>query len=160
MRNALHVTPLSKPVQYTLWILQVWLPRVVQALQSALADIKLYCLIQSLEHSDVAKWILKTTWTTLFLITFSLIPILGNVGWNHVTKPFSLFVTSTSASSVLGSHGTAAPGPWPTPWRPHSQLWLSITILCLALKHTAGWTYTTYTSTQLKHKTISLPVHL
>ncbi|XP_023851325.1 GPI mannosyltransferase 3 isoform X3 [Salvelinus sp. IW2-2015] len=36
--------------------LLVWLPRVVQALLSALADIKLYCLIQSLEHSDVAKW--------------------------------------------------------------------------------------------------------
>ncbi|XP_041715652.2 GPI mannosyltransferase 3-like isoform X4 [Coregonus clupeaformis] len=36
--------------------LLVWLPRVVQALLSALADIKLYCLILSLEHSDVAKW--------------------------------------------------------------------------------------------------------
>uniref|UniRef100_A0A4W5MBR1 Mannosyltransferase n=1 Tax=Hucho hucho TaxID=62062 RepID=A0A4W5MBR1_9TELE len=29
---------------------------IVQALLSALADIKLYCLIQSLEHSDVAIW--------------------------------------------------------------------------------------------------------
>ncbi|XP_019910540.1 GPI mannosyltransferase 3 isoform X2 [Esox lucius] len=36
--------------------LLIWLPRVLQALLAALADIKLYSLIQSLENPDTAKW--------------------------------------------------------------------------------------------------------
>ncbi|KAL1007283.1 hypothetical protein UPYG_G00084510 [Umbra pygmaea] len=36
--------------------LLIWLPRVMQALLAALADVKLYSLIRSLEHPDIAKW--------------------------------------------------------------------------------------------------------
>ncbi|KAJ7986150.1 hypothetical protein DPEC_G00347800 [Dallia pectoralis] len=36
--------------------LLIWLPRVMQALLAALADIKLYSLIRSLEDTDTAKW--------------------------------------------------------------------------------------------------------
>ncbi|CAB1339388.1 unnamed protein product [Coregonus sp. 'balchen'] len=55
--------------------LLVWLPRVVQALLAALADIKLYCLIQSLEHSDVAKWTYLcqlSSWFTWYCCTRTL----------------------------------------------------------------------------------------
>lgn len=36
--------------------LLVWLPRIIQALLAALADIKLHSLIQTLEQPNVAKW--------------------------------------------------------------------------------------------------------
>ncbi|XP_028811554.1 GPI alpha-1,2-mannosyltransferase 3 isoform X1 [Denticeps clupeoides] len=43
-------------LSYDTVLLLVWLPRVLQALLAALADIKLFLLIQTLERPDVARW--------------------------------------------------------------------------------------------------------
>ncbi|KAG9352203.1 hypothetical protein JZ751_020616 [Albula glossodonta] len=43
-------------LSYDIVQLLVWLPRVVHALLAALADIKLFSLVQRLENPDVTKW--------------------------------------------------------------------------------------------------------
>ncbi|KAG7278831.1 hypothetical protein CRUP_010394 [Coryphaenoides rupestris] len=37
-------------------ILLIWFPRVMQTLLAAVADVKMYFFVQSMEHPDVAKW--------------------------------------------------------------------------------------------------------
>ncbi|KAJ8272394.1 hypothetical protein COCON_G00112530 [Conger conger] len=55
--------------------LLVWLPRVMQALLAALADLKLYSLIQRLEHPDIARWMYfcqLCSWFTWYCCTRTL----------------------------------------------------------------------------------------
>ncbi|KAM4630422.1 GPI mannosyltransferase 3 isoform 2-T2 [Polymixia lowei] len=59
-------------ISYDSVYLLIWLPRIVQALLASLADIKLYSLVQTLEHPDVAKWTLfcqLCSWFTWFCCT-------------------------------------------------------------------------------------------
>ncbi|EMP38967.1 GPI mannosyltransferase 3 [Chelonia mydas] len=39
--------------------LLIWIPRLVQAFLSALADVKLYSLVRHLENAETAKWVLQ-----------------------------------------------------------------------------------------------------
>ncbi|KAF7660589.1 hypothetical protein LDENG_00279220 [Lucifuga dentata] len=55
--------------------LLIWLPRVVQGLLAAFADVKLYFLIRTLENSDIAKWTFfchLCSWFTFYCCTRTL----------------------------------------------------------------------------------------
>lgn len=108
--------------------LQIWLPRIVQALLAAFADVKFFSLIRTLENGDVA------TWTVSF-------PLNGTVELKNGKLwllDWCVLVSSSSATCARGSRGTAAPGLWPTAWRPPSPVWLFVTSPSQSPKHTAG----------------------
>ena len=42
-------------------VLQIWLPRIIQALFAAFADVKFFYLIRTLERRDVAKWTVRSS---------------------------------------------------------------------------------------------------
>lgn len=55
--------------------LLIWLPRILQALLAALADVKFYLLVRTLEEQDVAKWMFfchLCSWFTWFCCTRTL----------------------------------------------------------------------------------------
>lgn len=55
--------------------LLIWLPRVVQALLAAFADVKFYFLIRTLENGDIAKWMFfchLCSWFTFYCCTRTL----------------------------------------------------------------------------------------
>ena len=115
-----------------LWlVLQIWLPRVFQALLAAFADVKFFFLIRTLESRDVATWMVRRRF------------VWGNKrgevpdGRGHLFL-LLLLVCSSSAICARGSRGSAAPGLWPTAWRPPSPAWLFFTTPSLGPKHTAG----------------------
>lgn len=70
-----------------------------------------------------------------------------------------LVACSSSVTCARGSHGTAAPGPWPTAWRPPSPAWLSSTFPFLGPKHTAGL-HQQLTSLSLTHAHMLCCIHV
>uniref|UniRef100_A0A8D0L3I9 Mannosyltransferase n=1 Tax=Sphenodon punctatus TaxID=8508 RepID=A0A8D0L3I9_SPHPU len=55
--------------------LLIWVPRIVQALLSALADVKLYSLVRHLENAETAKWVYfcqLCSWFTWYCCTRTL----------------------------------------------------------------------------------------
>lgn len=108
--------------------LQIWLPRIVQALLAALADVKFFSLIRTLENGDVATW----------TVSFPLNDTVKLKTWKLWLLVQCVLVSSSSATCARGSRGTAAPGLWPTAWRPPSPLWLFVTSPSQSPKHTAG----------------------
>uniref|UniRef100_A0A6J0T323 Mannosyltransferase n=1 Tax=Pogona vitticeps TaxID=103695 RepID=A0A6J0T323_9SAUR len=55
--------------------LLIWLPRVVQALLAALADVKLYSLVKRMENAETAKWVYfcqLSSWFTWYCCTRTL----------------------------------------------------------------------------------------
>lgn len=42
-------------------VLQIWLPRIIQALFAAFADVKFFFLIRKLESRDVAQWTVRSS---------------------------------------------------------------------------------------------------
>nr|XP_045015866.1 GPI mannosyltransferase 3 isoform X2 [Jaculus jaculus] len=51
--------------------LLIWIPRLGQALLSAVADVRLYSLMKQLENQEVARWVL-TSWFTWYCCTRTL----------------------------------------------------------------------------------------
>lgn len=39
--------------------MKIWIPRLVQALLSAIADLRLYSLMKQLENQQVARWVVS-----------------------------------------------------------------------------------------------------
>ncbi|KAH0619758.1 hypothetical protein JD844_014015 [Phrynosoma platyrhinos] len=40
-------------------LLQIWIPRIVQALLAAVADVKLYSLVKKVDNAEAAKWVVS-----------------------------------------------------------------------------------------------------
>ncbi|XP_053128530.1 GPI mannosyltransferase 3 isoform X2 [Hemicordylus capensis] len=56
-------------------LLLIWLPRVVQALLAALADVKLYSFVKRLDNTDTARWVYfcqLSSWFTWYCCTRTL----------------------------------------------------------------------------------------
>ncbi|XP_043934886.1 GPI mannosyltransferase 3 [Protopterus annectens] len=55
--------------------LLIWVPRLAQSLLSALADVRLYCLVNTLENAETAKWVYfcqLCSWFTWYCCTRTL----------------------------------------------------------------------------------------
>ncbi|KAJ8391631.1 hypothetical protein AAFF_G00087720 [Aldrovandia affinis] len=82
--------------------LLVWLPRVAHALLAALADIKLYSLVQRLEHPDVAKWTYfcqLSSWFTWYCCTRTLTNTMETVLTTMALHYYPLPGSKTHSSS-------------------------------------------------------------
>ncbi|TKS70126.1 GPI mannosyltransferase 3 [Collichthys lucidus] len=76
----------------------IWLPRIIQALLAAFADVKFFFLVQSLEGRDVAKW----TWTVV-QFTFLKFNIFYGVADFYGSHPWHWYFTQGFAV-VIGPH--------------------------------------------------------
>ncbi|XP_012513479.1 PREDICTED: GPI mannosyltransferase 3 [Propithecus coquereli] len=59
----------------TTWKIMIWIPRLAQALLSAVADIRLYSLMKQLENQEVARWVFfcqLCSWFTWYCCTRTL----------------------------------------------------------------------------------------
>lgn len=76
------------PLILVCFVLQIWLPRIIQALFAAFADVKFFFLIRRLESGDVAKWTVRSSPIKLC----ESLQILATEYSSYILESYSLFL--------------------------------------------------------------------